>query len=152
MALLDLTGLPVSILFDKSLGMMGAVIHYHDLDDSVIDLTGYGAIGEIKAECTSATNLLDLTSTGLTPNLAVVSEVVTTASPFTYSDEDGILHTIPKPPLTTATLWGVQLNIPPSFTNAITWDSAYFEIRLVAPGGTLVPFVKGYMKTSCRDC
>lgn len=150
--MLDLASLTVNIKFDKSVGITGGAIYYIDENDTPIDLTGYDAEGVIKPSCDSDIVLLVLTSTGLTPNLAITSEVVTNVDPFIYVDSDDTEHVIPKPPLTTATIWGVRPNVPNSFTSTVTWASAYYEIRLVTPGGALIPFVKGSPTVDCGSC
>jgi len=151
-AMLDLSSLTVNIKFDKSVGITGGTIYYIDENDTPIDLTGYSAEGVIKPSCDSDIVLLVLTSTGLNPNLTITNEVVTDIDPFSYVDAEDVEHVIPKSPLTSATIWGVTPNVPNSFTSTITWDSAYHEIRLVAPGGALIPFAKGYATVDCRSC
>jgi hypothetical protein len=150
--ILDLSSLTVNIKFDKSVGIAGGTIYYIDENDTPIDLTGYSAEGVIKPSCDSDIVLLVLTSAGLTPNLTITNEAVTDVDPFSYVDSDDVEHVIPKPPLTTATIWGVRPNVPNSFTSTITWDSAYYEIRLVAPGGALIPFAKGSATVDCGSC
>jgi hypothetical protein len=152
MTLLDLSSLTVNIKFDKSVGITGSTIYYIDENDTPIDLAGYGAEGAIKPSCDSDIILLALTSTGLNPTLTITSEIVTDVDPFRYVDADDVEHVIPKPPLTTATLWGVRPNVPNSFTSTITWDSAYYEIRLIPPGGALMSFVKGSLTVDCGSC
>lgn len=151
-AMLDLSSLTVNIKFDKSVGITGSTIYYIDENDTPIALTGYNAEGVIKPSCDSDIVLLALTSTGLTPNLTITSEVVTDVDSFSYVDADDVEHVIPKPPLTTATIWGVTPAVPNSFTSTVTWDSAYYEIRLIAPGGALMPFVKGSLTVDCGSC
>lgn len=128
---LDLTPVQLDIRFQKG-SSFNPVFYYLAPDNSVIDLSGYTA----KMQARSAYGAESvLTGWDLTTGNGGLSIVQGTAEL-----EDGT---------TVAGAWGVQANVLPAVTAAVTWATAYYDCDLIN-GSQNIPLVKGRLYSTAE--
>ena len=122
---LDLRAPQIAIRFDKG-KTLKPIFYFLGPAYEVINLTGYHARMQARVKVDDGSPVLDLST-----DTAGLDIIIGTA-------------TVPgRAPITNAQ--GVQLNVTDAQTAAFTWQKAFFDIELIEPGGTVLPFIKGIL-------
>lgn len=137
-SILDLRPPSYSIHFKKGT-TLNPIFYYLNADGTTTNLTGYTAKMKAKLDKNDANAVdgFDLT----TENGGLV--IVTTASYTAVAGSELSDGTILKSSVVYTNPYGVKINVPPTVTTAINWDFAYFDIELVAPDTSVIPFIEG---------
>ena len=124
--LLDLGPGELDIKFEKGV-TFNPILFYLGADNSVINLTGYGASFQVRNDPADASPIIGW-------DLAVGTGI--TLVQGTAIAPDGTV--VPN-------AWGVQPTVSAANTAAITWTKAYYKLTLTHSGSTL-PMLKGKME------
>lgn len=140
MPTLDLTAGRLNFEFDKGT-TFDPVIWCLNPDFTAVDLAGYNAEGEVAPDYDSAQVIWPLSTT--TGGLKLAAATV--PAPAVVVDTDGVSHSI-------ADAKGFQFDISAALTAAVLWDRAYYDIRLIAPDGTVKAFARGCITVGDGGC
>lgn len=127
MEILDLRSPSITVKFNKG-ATLNPVFFYLTKDAQPIDLTGYTARMQARANPNDVDPIAELTLTTENAGLAIVTGTAT------------------LPTGSVANAQGVQLNVPASVTTAFTFRTAVFGIELIAPNGIVTTLVSGRLE------
>ena len=138
MTTLRITAKKLNIELDKG-GTFRPIFYVLDDNNAAINLTGYGAVMQVKADYSDVTPLFDLSVTA-------GSIVVTAPTTLVLSAGDIVGGVELTEALTIANVYGIQPKISAANTSAITQDELVYQIDLIEPSLEVIKYLKGCIR------